>query len=1717
MNTHEGYSKITLDSNYMLKANGGHALFRWQENVDKPWESGTPTYVWGGSQKDKYYLYKPSEFHVASADQASKVVATVPGGNVWDLVYAKVADNDFARIRVGGSSNNGYLEIATADDANEPIYVRQYSGVFSTLKRTLTLLDGYGNSYFPGTIYKSIINSNGTVTNIPVSYSDHTHGTLHSDFTVTLDDTTTDSGWSMIEPTYRKKVTNSDGTTSTTGNFGFILKSVRGEANYPAWFANSHAAGVAFGGSDTKGILSVSYAAPLIKIAGGNGTAPVWWIGITGNNKTTYNLASFLTSHQSLNECYRWYGNAGKSNMNDIARIKASTGMTNLGAAGNTTDNPYNGSSESTSWHLYFNTCYSDGGAGSNAWVAQIVNKAGTNYWWVRSRYGGTVTNGTAWPSTWRHLVTSNVAGVGGSTTPVYVNSQGEVIACTAYSNASVNYANSAGNSDKLDGYHHTSFVKQDVRVYTISTSGTSPYNYIWLFRIGNKNRHSTLDVEVKCKFRGHNGNLSLRISTGDPAYGQNSNGNNQSSIKIYKQDSIAPGNFYYVKTLGDSSTGCDYYDVYYNSGAWNAGGYQLEAIGGSGTMYFEHKGTNTDTLPSGYQTIPFYPVNADTLDGWHKDNINWTGFICSNTSGLSSYWGKLWDVSVVAHQYDDLTITFLVSAMFSPSYHGIVVVGLRQNGANNGGAYNIAPYFKEVTGNIPSNALRLYYDNSTGACSLWGNVKSQYGTINVTVLKKSYRTACDSSSIGTLYSTYFSQAQTLPSSSYIELSYNYTYAKAVQLNTSRKIWGQSFNGTADITGNLSSVGNIYFLSNCAYNIGTTDCEAGHTFTRQVWARHLNASAAYTGDKNLFIGYNGTANTYFYAGTDTDGSGTNCTMTVTKNKVGIGLTTPGYALDVVNTIRARTDMVIGNYNSFGEHYLTGKAGRIYFGGNFHIDSIGRESTQNLYLNYYAQKSIVFERDKLIMTADGYIYPMTTSVRSAGMYGYYDSTKLGHIWSIGTAYRIKADGTNFEDFYGLSYFHTNWSNSSTNNDATKTEVSAYAGGHQVAWAQAGRVYASLGDYIWARNGFKKKDSSDSYMLLGGGGHKAISGLFTAFGNTDTGNKSTSITATIGGVAKSFVVNWANYAGCAKKMCFTGLGNDSFTVHQTQEEFCGRTGWATYLIGNHHDGSTYYHQVLALPFWGPPMYQRLEDGNAKSWQTFITTENYTSYCAKASHSHAYLPLSGGTMTGIITSSYKSGTYVASLTKSAITLTDSAGSYGGWICGPTHDGRITIATYQGGNNNIYLGYGERGRTDNSFANSIYWNGATNVLYTSRIHINRGDFGGLVIQRSNDADGASIQFRGNSNVYGYIGFNNAAKDKQLLRWSSNTNNVYTILDTSSTSVNNNGVITINSVNPISKLSEDESTVTDGTMFITSYASNNGFADTNAPNQPFKRRASCIADYIIAKTNTKYSTINHTHSNYSTTTHAHTFASITNKMVAGNEFNFVNSGFNTAVWINYLPADDRSKSAAIIGYNFGNGNKGRAWVQASKFITQEGAATECVLGNGELRNLEDEYAKHPVVIASGYITRTSIVQNTWTFQGKTVNTNISLADLTTYTVGSYQFAVKISINNQSAKTVNILGIHGNVRSIFDSTGSGEQYYYSNIYLSEYAPIWSVYAGAGTTSSVAASDVQNVACISVYGNDGSSGSRRDGLNTADPISEECMVKSIYITIIGYLT
>ena len=127
---------------------------------------------------------------------------------------------------------------------------------------------------------------------------------------------------------------------------------------------------------------------------------------------------------------------------------------------------------------------------------------------------------------------------------------------------------------------------------HSIGTSGTEPYNYIHLFRIANSSGYSTLDCEIDFRTRYHSAKLEIRISTAQYPY--NSGGTSISIIK--KVVSGRSCNFWVLPTVQTSNY--NYYDVYYESGAWNSGSYGITSKGNNGTLVFEHKGTNLTSLP---------------------------------------------------------------------------------------------------------------------------------------------------------------------------------------------------------------------------------------------------------------------------------------------------------------------------------------------------------------------------------------------------------------------------------------------------------------------------------------------------------------------------------------------------------------------------------------------------------------------------------------------------------------------------------------------------------------------------------------------------------------------------------------------------------------------------------------------------------------------------------------------------------------------------------------------------------------------------------------------------------------------------------------------------------------------------------------------------------------------------------------------------------------
>lgn len=211
--------------------------------------------------------------------------------------------------------------------------------------------------------------------------------------------------------------------------------------------------------------------------------------------------------------------------------------------------------------------------------------------------------------------------------------------------------------------------------------------------------------------------------------------------------------------------------------------------------------GTSPFTVSS---TTVVSNLNADMLDGWHLNYILKDGFVTSATSGLSSYWRKVWDITL-NNQYNDVDINLLVHSAYNQQW-GIISFRLRQNGT--GTAKNISAYLAEVVGNIPLDRFRLYYNNSSGLCQLWCNPNGQYNVYNYRVLAKTWRTGTEVATLGTFYTGDTSTAQSLPSDSYVSMAgitIVNTAAKVANTLTfsAGKFSSKTYNGSSAITVNV--------------------------------------------------------------------------------------------------------------------------------------------------------------------------------------------------------------------------------------------------------------------------------------------------------------------------------------------------------------------------------------------------------------------------------------------------------------------------------------------------------------------------------------------------------------------------------------------------------------------------------------------------------------------------------------------------------------------------------------------------------------------------------------------------------------------------------------------------------------------------------------------------------------------------------------------------
>lgn len=208
---------------------------------------------------------------------------------------------------------------------------------------------------------------------------------------------------------------------------------------------------------------------------------------------------------------------------------------------------------------------------------------------------------------------------------------------------------------------------------------------------------------------------------------------------------------------------------------------------------------------------------------------------------------------------------------------------------------------FLKTTGAYQGTVIRVIQDSR-------GSINNSFGLINSTYNTEAYTSL--SAAATALYNVAYQG--TVSGTDTCTVSHANS---ATKLQTPRTIWGQSFDGTGNVSGSLSEVGNIHFKVDDSYDIGSNAAASRYIYTHWLGARS---------GRKLELGAN---NSGFGQGLCID----------TNLNVGIGTNSPAYKLHVAGDIYSsaciRTifkDKAIILSDSDDPAWISGFAGQIVF-------------------------------------------------------------------------------------------------------------------------------------------------------------------------------------------------------------------------------------------------------------------------------------------------------------------------------------------------------------------------------------------------------------------------------------------------------------------------------------------------------------------------------------------------------------------------------------------------------------------------------------------------------------------------------------------------------------------------------------------------------------------------------------------------------------------
>lgn len=344
---------------------------------------------------------------------------------------------------------------------------------------------------------------------------------------------------------------------------------------------------------------------------------------------------------------------------------------------------------------------------------------------------------------------------------------------------------------------------------------------------------------------------------------------------------------------IGDSDTGFKWISdgvcqIYANNaavGQWTSGGMN----------WFKNPTVNGNKVWNAGNDGSGSGLDSDLVDGLHASRF--PIYYNLNMSSTSNHWYKLGTARI--SESDNIMIHIYSgdgwnSNAYQNAYATLMIkTGYNPNGGltREFGATMVNHHHSNMTYKLisPSNdTVDIWVKIPWGYSSGWYSIHGEYSSYTHSGASQSAEpTGNAQTGVETLTNAYTSS----------------NVASATKLATPRTIWGQSFDGTGNVSGSLSEVGNIHFKVDNSYDIGSDAAASRYIYTHWLGAK--------SGQK-LELGAN---NSGYGKGLCID----------TNLNVGIGTNTPTQKLDVHGNIRATGQII---REGSGQLWVTGRNGAL---------------------------------------------------------------------------------------------------------------------------------------------------------------------------------------------------------------------------------------------------------------------------------------------------------------------------------------------------------------------------------------------------------------------------------------------------------------------------------------------------------------------------------------------------------------------------------------------------------------------------------------------------------------------------------------------------------------------------------------------------------------------------------------------------------------------